>query len=1331
VSKKLPFVTSDIPRDLRSFLDRVRELVSGSGADRLLSANDLVGSGLATVDGSGNIKPPPAVFVGTPPPPTDVTATAAIRNIIVTWDNPAYVGHAHAEVWGSSTTSQSAAVLLGMTPGAIYVDEVGPSVTRYYWVRFVNTNDTPGPYNALVGTAATTGSDVTYTLGLLSGQITSTELATSLNNRINLIDGPATTTGTIPNQLAFLQGQLDAINAYPDYDNATTYATGDIVKYEGGLYKALSSTTGNLPTNATFWLKIGDYSSLADIVAVHSADISTLNTGLAGEVTARETLATQMRGSYSGTDLASVTSGLIFSERTARASADLGLAGSISTVAATAAGKTRIFRQPTAPSEPSVNDVWVDTRISYSQDYFSEAFAVPKFKQFQWTGTEWLDITDTDISDNFASITREQLARATADSALAQDILTLNAGVNANDLAIRAALQVEATTRANADGALSSLITTLDSQVNNATTGLPATRATLINDYSTTATVNSAIASSKTALRAYTDVSASRTFRQAAAPTKRGVDADTTLDIPLQTGDIWIDTDDLNKLYQWSGTAWVYSPDGAITGSVTTLAATLDTDYLTATDTENAIAQSATFLRAYADVQSKVFRTADAPTKRGVDPETAADIPLRSGDVWYDTNDSNKLYLWSGTAWVYSPDAVITGSVTAVDARVTTVENTRIGYCTIGGIASDDTTKAACEAAGGTWNVGIPIATAVKQVSVSDGSDSATLEQRFTAQKTNNDTLLAQYTVKLEVNGYVSGFGLASTAGDSVPTTDFIVNADKFAVAAPMFVGTTAPASPFDGQYWRNSTTGVTQRWNAKLAVPAWETRDYRLPLAVLTTPKTINGVAFAPGVYIDGANITTATIGSAQIADLAVDDGKIANLNVGKLRTGTIAVGETISSASSYAPGVPNWSITGDGLATFNNAVVRGTVYATDGQFVGEVIAQGAGGNRARMWAGNFEIYKDVPTVGATLYKALSRIEAGVGANNVVVTIPGYFSEQPKIIVSPANIKLYDHTFANQSQSLQCEALNITQTSFGSMVWQFTPKATLSLAANTGQTVINQTSGPLSAGWTSSQYTTPSNTASITPNITLTSSRGTGTAGNFFFRTVRWRVEYFNGSSFVAGPWNTTALGAAAPASVTTNATFAFPSAGTWVFRIVTEAFDSGGTFSTGTQFETATDSISRTGDVEYSAGVSGTLNYTPTYTLPSGWTLVSAQYNYVYSYAMSSEVFGSASITGSGLFLSVSSGSFLSGNFLSRSFTNNSANSLVFSVTASSGGNRGSGFARLTLHSTTGSVTRRRPLTNSTTASNSFSFNFYDFNLTAAQVLATGSLNWLAIGE
>ena len=1312
MSKKLPFVKSDIPRDLRMFLDRVRELVSGSGADRLISLDDLTSAGLANSN-NGVLIGPAQPFVATPPAPTNVTATAAIRTIFLEWDAPAYSGHAYAEVWGASTNSLAAAVLLGMSPGGIYVDETGPSTTRYYWVRFVNTADTKGPYNATNGVSATTGPEVDYLLEQLAGEITTTELSTSLNSRIDLIDGPASTPGTIPNQLAFLQGQVDAITSYPDYDNGTTYAADDIVKYDGGLYKAISSTTGNLPTNATYWLKIGDYSSLADVVAAHTAEIATLTTDLGGEVTARETLATQMRGAYTGTDLASVTSGLVYSERVARTTADAGLASSISSVSATAASKNRIFRQTAEPTSPQVNDIWVDTKPNYAIPYFSEDYSTPKYNQYQWDGSSWLDITNTDITDNFALIVTEQTARATADEAFAQSI------------------------------------TTLETSVNDPTTGLAATRATLINDYSTTSTVTTAIANSKTSLRAYTDVSASRTFRQVSAPTKRGVDADTSLDIPLQTGDVWVAINDQNKLYQWSGSAWVYSPDGAITGSVSALSATLTNDYLTQTDTENAIAQSGTFLRAYADIQSKVFRQSDAPTKRGVDPETAADISLETGDVWYDTNDSNKLYLWSGSAWVYSPDAVITGSVTAVDSRVTTVESTKIGYCTIGGLATDNTNKADCEAAGGTWNVGIPLATAVKQVSISDGSTTATLETRATAQKTLNDGLKLQYTIKLDTNGYVAGYGIYS---DSTGSSEFIANVNRFAVTTPQTSiplransttyavgaiarvagqdaktlvckvgGTTGGSAPTIGAIGSLVTDGSVR----------WQVAS-RVPFAVQAVPTQINGQDVPAGVYVDAAYILNATVQNAQIADLAVDDSKIAELSVGKLTAGSISADQYIQS-SNYVAGTQGFRLDANGNAYLQNAVVRGTVYATDGQFVGEVIAQDSGGNKARMWSGNFEIYKQVPSVGLVLYKTLSRVESGVGTNNVQVAIPGYFTVQPRVIVSPANMTLYNKDYANQNQSIQCEARDLVETSAGSMSWRFTPLATLSLAANTGQTVVNQTSGSLSTGWTSSQYITPANTTSITPNITLTSLRGTGTSGSYYLRTVRWKVEYLSGGVWVSGSWTTSALGATAPATITTNTTFSFPSASAWTFRIVTEAYDTGGTFSTGTQYETATDNISRSGNVQISSNSTNsvpTLNYTPTYSVPSGWTITSVQYNYVYSYSLTTATFGSASVQGSGMFHFAQSGQIVSQSNVTRSYTN-SSNSLTFTAQGSTSGTSSTGTATLTLHSTTAVVTRQRPLTNSTTAENSFSFNYYDYNLTSAQVLATGTLNWIAIGE
>lgn len=197
MSNKLPFVSSDIPRDLRAFLDRVRELITGSGANRIVTVGDLVSSGIAAAGPGGTIAAP-TTGGSTPGTPANVQASGAIQNIIVTWDAPLYKGHSHAEVWGADTDNLGDAVQLGMAPGAIFVDSVGPSVTRYYWVRFINTAGTAGAFNAVAGTMGQTGSDVAYLLDTLAGQITESELYAGLNGRIDEIDGgPGGTTGLL------------------------------------------------------------------------------------------------------------------------------------------------------------------------------------------------------------------------------------------------------------------------------------------------------------------------------------------------------------------------------------------------------------------------------------------------------------------------------------------------------------------------------------------------------------------------------------------------------------------------------------------------------------------------------------------------------------------------------------------------------------------------------------------------------------------------------------------------------------------------------------------------------------------------------------------------------------------------------------------------------------------------------------------------------------------------------------------------------------------------------------------------------------------------------
>jgi hypothetical protein len=172
VSKNLPFVKSDIPRDLRTFLDRVRELVNGSGANRLVGLDELTAAGVVATNSAGNIVPvvtaAPDTYLPTPAVPTNFSATSAVRTVIVEWDTPDYLGHAYAEVWSSDTDILGDAVLIGMSPGAVYVDSVGPSAARYYWARFVNTNNDYGPFNAVPGSFASTPPDLEYTMDLLA-----------------------------------------------------------------------------------------------------------------------------------------------------------------------------------------------------------------------------------------------------------------------------------------------------------------------------------------------------------------------------------------------------------------------------------------------------------------------------------------------------------------------------------------------------------------------------------------------------------------------------------------------------------------------------------------------------------------------------------------------------------------------------------------------------------------------------------------------------------------------------------------------------------------------------------------------------------------------------------------------------------------------------------------------------------------------------------------------------------------------------------------------------------------------------------------------------------
>jgi hypothetical protein len=197
-NKSLPTVTSDIPRDLRTFIDRVREILSSDNTNRFVTAQELASTGVVATTSTGALtNPANVVQISSPAAPGTITATAAIQNIIVEWNPPKYTGHAYAEVWGNSTNNLGTAVKVGVAPGNSYVDSVGPSVTRFYWVRFISVLNVEGPFNSVSGTSATTGAAVDYLLDTLTGQITTSQLYADLATQIGQIAGNTTAVQTL------------------------------------------------------------------------------------------------------------------------------------------------------------------------------------------------------------------------------------------------------------------------------------------------------------------------------------------------------------------------------------------------------------------------------------------------------------------------------------------------------------------------------------------------------------------------------------------------------------------------------------------------------------------------------------------------------------------------------------------------------------------------------------------------------------------------------------------------------------------------------------------------------------------------------------------------------------------------------------------------------------------------------------------------------------------------------------------------------------------------------------------------------------------------------
>lgn len=178
----LPSIISQIPNDLRQFLDRVREFIDAAtgGDSQLVSRSGLIEAGIA-VPGPGNSllpSAPPSSDTTPPPAPAGLVAAGTLTSIYLTWDDPGYSNHSYTKIWRALTDNFSNAVVIGSRAGAvrIFADSVGMGASYYYWIQHVSKADVAGSVvGSGVGQAGVygyTATDNTPMLNLLQNSLT-------------------------------------------------------------------------------------------------------------------------------------------------------------------------------------------------------------------------------------------------------------------------------------------------------------------------------------------------------------------------------------------------------------------------------------------------------------------------------------------------------------------------------------------------------------------------------------------------------------------------------------------------------------------------------------------------------------------------------------------------------------------------------------------------------------------------------------------------------------------------------------------------------------------------------------------------------------------------------------------------------------------------------------------------------------------------------------------------------------------------------------------------------------------------------------------------------
>ena len=284
----IPPIPTDASPALRSYLSALGEALQvrlgrrGDPRDRAVTLRELVDSGLAkqlkartfdpnlinssNIGFETNITPNLAV----PPAPAGLAAAIGFKTIILTWNSSVWPGflysnHSLTQVFRHTSDAIGDAVIIGTTNSAIFADDiVTDGTTYYYWVRYISTDNVPGPFNATSGVAATASTTNAITSTMITDDaITTPKLATNSVTTDALAAGAITADKAIIANAAIVTAQIADANITTAKIASAAITTAKIAD--------ANITTAKIGSAAVDTLKIGGNAATVPQFATGSA----------------------------------------------------------------------------------------------------------------------------------------------------------------------------------------------------------------------------------------------------------------------------------------------------------------------------------------------------------------------------------------------------------------------------------------------------------------------------------------------------------------------------------------------------------------------------------------------------------------------------------------------------------------------------------------------------------------------------------------------------------------------------------------------------------------------------------------------------------------------------------------------------------------------------------------------------------------------------------------------------------------------------------------------------------------------------------------------------